>query len=179
MKQKSLSTKKGVLLYTQASWPLGRNQIYKKCGDPHTVDRAAFQAISHYEHSGRGRAQERPRHHTPQAGNANPTQAPPEAERSASKCRVAHTESKEPKKRGQDQRCQWRAQGAGGRGALGRPRKALVSVAQEPKGKKHPAARQDRAPTPSRPEKQNKKAPGERAGGEGEGERGLNVRQNA
>ena len=25
----------------------------------------------------RGRAQERPRHHTPQAGNANPTQAPP------------------------------------------------------------------------------------------------------
>ena len=64
-------------MYTQASWPRGRENIYKKCGDPHTVDRAALQAISRYEYSGRGRAQERPRHHTPQAGNANPTQAPP------------------------------------------------------------------------------------------------------
>ena len=51
--------------------------VNKRCGDPHTVDRVALQAISRYEHSGRGRAQERPRHHTPQAGNANPTQAPP------------------------------------------------------------------------------------------------------
>ena len=63
--------------------------MYKECGDPHTDGRGALKAIPCKRHSGRGRAQKRPQHHTPQAGGSqpNPHKARPKGRKKRSKVR--------------------------------------------------------------------------------------------
>ena len=71
-----------------------RTVWYKECGDPHTDGRGALKAIPCKRHSGRGRAQKRPQHHTPQAGGSqpNPDKARPEGRKKRSKVRGSHTD---------------------------------------------------------------------------------------